>query len=116
MYSMFRCTCLDLLLRVTHTHTHTHTHTLINGHFLSFLSFCYLFPFSFDTLKQYCYILCSIHQCGCINVSVIIIYISVDLYNIITDTLIHSYYCILVNSQLVFCHFLFSSKSKIDYG
>ena len=35
--------------------------------------------------------------------------------HIITDILIHSYYCILVKSKLVFCHFVFSSKSKIDY-
>ena len=41
-------------------------------------------------------------------------YISTDIYNVITDIFIHSYYCILVNSQLVFCHFAFSSKSKIS--
>ena len=41
-------------------------------------------------------------------------YISTDIYNVITDIFIHSYYCILVNSQLVFCHFVFSSKSKIS--
>ena len=43
-------------------------------------------------------------------------YILTDMYNIITDTLTHSYYCILVNSKFVFCHFVFSSESKIDYG
>ena len=88
---------------------------IINGHFFSFLSFCHFFSFSFDTLNQYCYILCLIHQCECINVSVIIMYIPTDMYNIITDTLIHSCYCILVNSKLVFCHFLFSSKCKNQF-
>ena len=65
---------------------------------------------------QYCYILCFIHQFGCISVS-LIMYISTDIYNVFihsyTVIFIHSYYCILVNSQLVFCHFVFSSKSKI---
>ena len=42
-------------------------------------------------------------------------YISIDMYSIITDTLMH-YYCILVNCQLVFWHFIFSSKSKLDNG
>ena len=87
-----------------------------NRHFFSFFSFCYFFSFSFDTLNQYCYILCLIHQCECIKVLVIIMYISIAMYITITDTLIHSDYCILINSQLVFCHFVFSSKSKIDYG
>ena len=40
----------------------------------------------------------------------------VNIFNIITDTMIHSYYDILGNSQLIFCHFVFSSKSKTDYG
>ena len=92
------------------------TQKLINGHFFSFFSFCYFFSFSFDTLNQYCYTLCLIHQFECINLSVMIMYIPINTYNIITDTLIHSYYCILVNTQLVFYNFVFSSKSKIDYG
>ena len=86
----------------------------MNGYF-SFFSICYFFSFSFDTLNQYCYILCLI-QCECISVSVMIMYIPIDMYNIIADALIHSYYCILVNTQLVFYHFAFSSNSKIDYG
>ena len=102
---MFQCKCLALFCGLQKK--------LISGHFVSFLSLCYLFSFSFDTFNQYCYILCLMHQFGCISVS-LIMYISTDIYNVITDIFIHSYYCILVNSQLVFCHFVFSSKSKIS--
>ena len=43
-------------------------------------------------------------------------YMSTGTYNIITDTLIHSYYCILVNKEPAFCHFVFSSKSRLCVG
>ena len=79
---------------------YTYTHKKINKHFFSFLSFYYFFSFSFDSLNQYCHILCLIHQYEYINVSVMLMYISIDMYIIITDTLIHSYYCILVAKLL----------------
>ena len=87
-----------------------YTKKLSNGHFFSFLSFCYFFSFSFDTLNQYCYILCLIHQCECINVSVNInMYISIDTYNIITDTLIRSFYQILPDIFIYF-DYIFPEK------
>ena len=71
--SMFQCKYLGSLLWVTQKE-------LINGHFFSF-RFVTFFSFSFDTLNQYCYILCLMHQFECINVSVMIMYISNDIYN-----------------------------------
>ena len=57
----------------------------------SLLYFVTFFSFLFHTLNQYSYILCLIYQCECINASVITMYISIDMYNIVNDTLTHSY-------------------------